>query len=132
MHSFHEREHTHRESSDDPNEETGYEIQLQLRNVVIEYRKAAGRHFAADPECFDRDTALAGVNTVVLLMIRARGFSFLNFGSVFSNWLAKYGMRRALRRATATAHAKFELRYPEIRRRQATASSLVRFNTKHP
>ena len=37
----------------------------------------------------------------------------LNFGNVFSNWLAKYGRRRALRRATVNAHAKFAVRYPE-------------------
>ncbi len=37
----------------------------------------------------------------------------LNFGNVFSNWLPKYGRRRALRRAAARAHVKFAKRYAE-------------------
>ena len=37
----------------------------------------------------------------------------LNFRTVFSNWLPKYGRRRALRRATVSAHVKFAKRYPE-------------------
>ncbi len=37
----------------------------------------------------------------------------LNFGTLFSKWVAKYGRRRALRRATVSAHVKFAVRYPE-------------------
>ncbi len=37
----------------------------------------------------------------------------LNFGTVFSKWLPKYGRRRALRRAAARAHGKFAKRYAE-------------------
>lgn len=37
----------------------------------------------------------------------------MNIGTVFSNWMAKSGTRRALRRATVNAHAKFAKRYPQ-------------------
>ena len=37
----------------------------------------------------------------------------MNIGTVFSSWMAKYGTRRALRRATVNAHAKFAARYPQ-------------------
>ena len=37
----------------------------------------------------------------------------MNIGTVFSNWVTKYGRRRTLRRATVNAHAKFAKRYPE-------------------
>jgi hypothetical protein len=58
VHSIRKRELAHRESSNDPHERAGFEIELQLRHMVIEGRKSTGRHLATDPSRFDRDTAV--------------------------------------------------------------------------